>query len=213
MNDASLLLESKQYLSTLEQFEKTDFANVETYSMWLAQTYYFVRHSVRLSALGAAALSVDDDLQKRMIAHTTEEMGHHTVAERDLSHLGKNVSEYPELGLTKVFYQSQYYKVLFEHPAHLLGQILVLEAVAVSLGDWMYDLVKDQYGESATKFVKIHAQEDKNHVKRAMMAVNALDEKKQAGIKENFDQACEVYSILLQKIGEFGQARIKTDAA
>lgn len=202
MNSAKELLKAKQFQSVLESFKNTNFTDRNVYANWLAQTYYFVSHSVRLSALGASKLSVHEPLSRRMIAHTTEEMGHHTIAQNDIRALGEKMEHFPELGVTKAFYQSQYYKVLFEHPAHLLGQIVMLEAVSVELGPWLYSVVKECYGDNAAKFVKVHAEEDQDHVEKALASIDKLPTENRIGVAENFMQACEMYSLILRTIGE-----------
>jgi hypothetical protein len=202
MDAADDLIASRQFRSALDYFRTLDFTNADLYANWLAQTYYFVSHSVRLSALGASRLDVDHPLSKRMVAHTREEAGHHLLAKRDIEALGRKLDDFPQFGVTSAFYQAQYYVVLFEDPAHLIGQILMLEAVSVELGAWMYDLVRDKFGDDASRFVKVHAQEDQDHVQHALAAVRALPPAQQQGVAKNFRQACEMYSLILRTIKE-----------
>jgi thiaminase len=203
------LLESPRFRSVLDFFRTLDFENPAVYANWLAQTYHFVSHSVRLSALGASRLDVDDPLSKRMVAHTREEMGHHLLARRDIEALGLDPNAFPQLGVTSAFYQAQYYVVLFEHPAHLVGQILMLEAVSVELGPWLCDIVSKRHGEAASRFVKVHAQEDQDHVRHAIAAVNALPPAQQEGVAKNFAQACEMYFLILRTIKEAGAVSMR----
>ncbi|HEX6084992.1 MAG TPA: iron-containing redox enzyme family protein [Thermoanaerobaculia bacterium] len=196
------LLDSPRFRFVLDYFRTLDFTNRDVYANWLAQTYYFVSHSVRLSALGASRLDVDHPLSQRMVAHTREEAGHHKLAKRDIEALGRRLEDFPQLGVTSAFYQAQYYVVLFEDPAHLIGQILMLEAVSVELGAWMHDLVHARHGEAASRFVKVHAQEDQDHVRKAIAAVNELPPAQQAGVARNFSQACEMYFLILRSIRE-----------
>lgn len=204
------LIESPRFRAVLDYFRTLDFADRDVYANWLAQTYYFVSHSVRLSALGASRLHIDHPLSKRMVAHTREESGHHLIAKRDIEALGRDLRDYPQLGVTSAFYQAQYYVVLFEDPAHLIGQILMLEAVSVELGSWMYDLVQRTFGEKASTFVKVHAHEDQDHVQKAIAAVKALPPAQREGVVKNFNQACEMYSLILRSIRE---AAVSSSAA
>ena len=188
----SQLLESAEFRFVTSYFRSVDYTNARTYANWLAQTYYFVSHSVRLSALGASALDIDDPLAKRMVAHTREEAGHHLLAKRDIAALGMELSEFPELGVTRAFYQAQYYKVLFEHPSHLVGQILMLEAVSVELGSWLLNIVAERFGIEASRFVEVHARDDKDHVAKAIAAIQDLQLSNRYGVELNFMQACEM---------------------
>ena len=206
MPDTKGLLESPRFRFVLDYFRTLDFSDPDVYANWLAQTYYFVSHSVRLSALGASRLDVDHPLSKRMVAHTREEAGHHLLAKRDIEALGRDLRDFPQFGVTSAFYQSQYYVVLFEDPAHLLGQILMLEAVSVELGSWMHALVHTRHGEAASRFVKVHAQEDQDHVQKAIAALNAMPAEQQAGVTKNFHQACEMYYLILRSIHEAAAA-------
>src|SRR5688572_15694611 len=167
MNGTSELTDSANFRFVIDYFRRVDFSKRDIYVNWLAQTYYFVSHSVRLSALGASRLDVDHPLARRMVAHTREETGHHLLAKRDIETLGRDLANYPVLGVTSAFYQAQYYKVLFEDPSHLLGQILMLEAVSVEIGPWLLEIVQEQYGPPACRFVEVHAREDQDHVQKA----------------------------------------------
>jgi len=196
------LLETPEFAFVIAYFRSIDFTDRRKYANWLAQTYYFVSHSVRLSALGASALDIDDPLSKRMVAHTKEESGHHLLARRDIEALGGTLSEFPRLGVTGAFYQSQYYKVLFEHPSHLVGQILMLEAVSVELGSWLLGIVEPAFGRDACRFVEVHAREDRDHVRKALDALNELAAENQRGVQTNFMQACEMYFFILRSLNE-----------
>ncbi|HPI41407.1 MAG TPA: iron-containing redox enzyme family protein [Pseudobdellovibrionaceae bacterium] len=202
MKNTKELLESTNYRQVINLFQKMDFTKKEIYANWLAQTYYFVCHSVRLSSLGASRCDVDDPIGKRMAAHTIEEKGHHTIAKSDLKNLDENLENYPVFGLTKAFYESQYYKVLFEEPSSLLGQILMLEAFAVDVGPWFYETTKTSWGEKATNFIRVHANEDKIHVIKAMDAIDSLNNQQKKLVINNFYQACEMYSAILNKIAD-----------
>ncbi len=202
MTSSKEWLKSPEYKQVLNYLDTMDFSKREVYAHWLAQTYFFVSHSVRLSALGASKCDVDDPIGKRMATHTIEENGHHLLARKDLKTLGYNVADLPCYGVTSAFYQSQYYKVLFEDPVYLLGQILVLESLANELGEEAYKRIKSAHGALASTFVKIHALEDKDHVEKAIAAVDSLPEHKKQGIRANFFQAIEMYYLILRTVNE-----------
>lgn len=191
------LLNSSEYKFVVNYFKSMDFADREVYANWLAQTYYFVCHSTRLSALGASRLSVDDPVGKRMFAHTIEEKGHHMLALKDLEELGKDIKDYQPYGVTNALYQAQYYRVLFEEPHYLLGQIFMLESFAADACPWQYEIVRKSFGEKASRFVKVHAAEDSAHVNKALEVMSQFPPHLQAGLRANFMQACELYFYIL----------------
>jgi hypothetical protein len=196
------LLHSSEYSFVQNYIQTLDFTHRRTYAQWLAQTFHFVSHSVRLSALGASAIDVDHPLARRMVAHTREETGHHNLARNDIRALEMDVADFPPFGVTNAFFQAQYYKVLFEHPAHLLGQILMLEALAADRGSWLLDVVEPVFGKSASRFLELHSREDQEHVAKALAALEELPPDQQEGVKINFRQACELYYLILRSIRE-----------
>jgi hypothetical protein len=196
------LLKSNEYKFVIDYFKSMDFKDKNIYGNWLAQTFYFVSHSVRLSALGGSKLPADSEVGKRMLAHTIEEKGHHTIALKDIAGLGKKIEDFPAFGVTNAFYQAQYYKVLFEHPYHLLGQIFMLEAFSVDVGNWMYGIVKKPHGEDCSRFVSVHTHEDIDHVKKALEVMEKFPPENKRGVEENFYQACELYFSILRSINE-----------
>lgn len=207
------LLNSKEYKHVLNYFNKIDFSDKRIYANWLAQTYYFVSHSVRLSSLGASKLDVDCPIGKRMQAHTSEEKGHHVLARKDIEKLGYKIEDFPAFGVTNAFFQAQYYKVLFEHPYHLLGQIFMLEAFSVDAGPKMWSTVKKSFGDQASHFVRVHANEDVDHVKKALDAIESFPADTKVGVKENFNQACELYYMILKSVVESSFQEIVKEAA
>ena len=196
------LLDSNEYKQVCKYFEQMDFTNAETYKLWLAQTYYFVCHSVRLTAFAAAKLPIDDLLSERMLEHIDDEKAHHLLALHDLKNMKGDIKNYPALGLTKAFVESQYYKIMFDHPHHLLGQILMLEALPTVVGDNMYKKVTQAFGKNIASFVKVHAYEDQKHIEKAFEVCQLVKEENLKGIEENFFQACEVYYAILKEIKE-----------
>lgn len=101
------------------------------YAAFLAQTYYYTRHSTKLLSLAASRFSFEDyDLHRRFIAHTEEERGHEFMCEKDLSFLAYKATDFPELTITKAFYQRQYFLIEHLDPACFLGYVLALEGLS-----------------------------------------------------------------------------------
>lgn len=196
------LLDSREYNDVLAFTKTMDWANKDIYSKWLAQTYYFVCHSTRLLAQVMAKVDVDDPVSKRMISHISEENGHHLMAKKDLKNLGFDISDFEEYGITKAFYESQYYKILFRNPNHFFGYVFMLEALAVDIGAMVHRAAEDAHGNKSSVFIKVHANEDPGHVESALKTMEQLSEKDKEGIKQNFTQTCELYLHILKAITE-----------
>src|SRR5581483_4051800 len=107
------------------------------YGDWLAQTYWYVRHSTRLLATASGRMPLDavgDAMHLRYAKHIGEEQKHEKLCIHDLSALGLSLEALPQRTSTKMFWEPQYYKVEHEHPSVLMGYILALEALACVKG-------------------------------------------------------------------------------
>lgn len=173
------------------------------YGDWLAQTYYYVRHSTRLLAAAAARFEFTergDAMHHRFGAHFGEEKKHELLALHDLKSLGFTLEQFPERPLTRAFYEAQYFKVEHLHPASLLGYILLLEGVAVSRGRWISERVETAFGKGCATFVNVHAADDPDHIEKALEQVQALDEMPRALVEQNLLQSTELYTAMLASL-------------
>lgn len=184
------------------QFPWTDRA---AYTGWLAQTYYYVRHSTRLLAAAAARFPhgrTGDLLHHRFGAHLGEEKRHELLCVRDIQALGGTLDAAPELAQTRMFYEPQYYKVEHQAPSVLLGYILPLEVIAPLSGARIIEQVTSAFGPRCANFLKVHAQEDVAHVGRALALVEALSSDERALIQDNMRQTALAYTAMLDAIVE-----------
>ena len=175
----------------------------DCYASWLSQTFHFVSHSTRLIALAASRFYRDkDSLHNRFLEHISEEKFHERLALKDLKNLGVEISDYPELAITKGFYQSQYYQIERESPESFLGYILALEGMAVLAGEKVFQVVSKTFGSPASNFIRVHAQEDKEHIESAFEHLLTLDPTNYKKAFNNFIQSGELYISMLDQIQE-----------
>lgn len=174
------------------------FKDKESYAEWLAQTYYFVRHSTSLLGYAMPFLH-NEQLRHHFEHHLAEEERHDLMILKDLERMGKKIEDYEEQHLTQAFYQSQYYRISFEGGTSLLGYILLLEGLAVCWGRNVYEEIKNQY-KGSTLFLKIHAEEDPHHLEAAIETILKLSPREQEIILRNFNYSHEIYSSLIEKI-------------
>lgn len=173
------------------------------YAGWLAQTYYYVRHSTRLLAAAAARFPLDrqgDVLHVRFGAHIGEEKRHELLCLRDLQALGQSIDEHPEQVTTRLFYEPQYYKVEHQAPSVLLGYILPLEVIAPLSGAQVIDQLIRAFGNKCANFLKVHAAEDVEHVDRALALLDALPPLERDLIELNMKQTAHSYVAMLGAI-------------
>jgi len=195
----SIVLSSIARLS--REIERFPWQERSAYADWISQTYWYVRHSTRLLAAAAGRMPFDpvsDALHNRFGAHMSEEKKHEKLCLHDLKAIGSD--RLPERSSTRAFWEPQYYKVEHTHPASLMGYILVLEALASIKGPWILERVKKAHGEKSGNFIALHAEEDVDHLDKAVRAVDALDAIAQAEVRQNIEQTTGSYKQILAEI-------------
>ena len=176
------------------------FKDPEIYVQWLAQTYYFVRHSVPLLGFAIPHLK-NDELKHRFEHHMGEEDRHDLMLIKDMNKMGHRMTEFPEWALTQGFYQSQYYRIQFEGGTALLGYILFLEGLAASWAKDGYEQIKNVFPGSVL-FLKVHAEEDPTHLDEAMNTILKLTSDEQQVILRNLHYTHEIYQKMFNKMCE-----------
>lgn len=193
MSEKQILEALKPVAQKLENLKLHE--NKELYTEWLAQTYYFVVHSVPL-LVEAAKTGSTADFRDRCQEHIKEEGGHDKVALNDLKQIGENISSFPEWEWTKNFYGRQY-DLVEKRGELLLGYILALEGLAILSVPAALPII-EAYGLKATKFVKIHVEEDQEHLPHAIEQTLAQDCKEE--ILANFQQTLDEYCCFLDTL-------------
>lgn len=179
-----------------------------TYAMWSAQTYYFVMHSTRLFALAAARCpTTDNAFHFRFLKHLNDEKGHENLSINDLKILDFDLASLPELPATKSLYQTQYYWIEHKSPYAFFGYLLALEGLAVYVGQEIFAKVKKNFGEKATKFLKIHTEEDISHLDEVFEWINKMPKDVQTQVIENLNQTASNYNFILKGISDFKSAK------
>jgi hypothetical protein len=184
------------------------------YGTWLWQTHYFVCHSTRLLALAASRFPVAQaKLHSRFISHASEEKGHEFLALKDYEVLKKMNPGLPdrieELPSTQLFYQSQYYWIEHRDPASFFGYILVLESMASVFGRFAFELVRDAHGEKAATFLRVHAEEDPDHIKKALESIAQLSRDSNELIVANLKLSSAAYTGICDSISAHQRAGLK----
>jgi hypothetical protein len=188
------LSESKEIIDSMPWEDKKFYGN------FLAQTYYFVCHSTRLLARAASHFGVDNErLYRRFVNHMSEEDRHELLAKKDLEQLGFSIEDFPELSETRTFWESQYYKIDQSKGTSLLGYILYLEAIAVNCFERCYDVISKEYGNKCVNFIRVHVNEDPEHLEHAIEEINAFEGAQLADIWQNFEQSADIYEQILFK--------------
>jgi predicted metal-dependent hydrolase len=154
-------------------------------------------------AAAAARFSLDsrgNAYHLRFGAHIGEECSHEQLALNDLQRLGVDANALRELSSTRMFYETQYYKIDYVDPYALYGYILMLEATGPLCGDAIATRVTSAHGPKCASFLKLHAAEDVDHVQRALAMVGELDTSTHATVLQNLHQSASAYRLMLSEI-------------
>ncbi len=143
--------------------------------------------------------NMEQSYYRRSLVHIGEEQGHDLIAVNDLKNLNYDIANFIELGTTRSMWECQFYKIQ-KDPTNLLGYILALETLAVkTFKEFNGELLKT-YTDKATRFVKIHADDDPDHVEEALIQINKCTPAQQKNILFNFEQTITMYNCMLEEI-------------
>jgi pyrroloquinoline quinone (PQQ) biosynthesis protein C len=196
-------MQKKRMITMIKNFPWADKMALGDY---LAQTYYYVNHSERLLAIAAGLMTEDDrKIQRRFFHHLGEENAHDLLAKKDLENLGYKLEDFPERVETRIFWETQYYKIEHEDPCALMGYILLLEDVASEVCLWMYQEITKYHGKKCGTFLRVHGEEDPGHVGEAMKVIESLSSERQLKIFQNLYQSevayCQMLSAIVENCG------------
>lgn len=177
-----------------------NFSNQAVYATWLAQAYYFVKHSTPMLALSAGYSAENREYHARCLIHLSEEKGHDKMLLNDLKIMGFDIVSFPELPSTQALYQTQYFWIQHRSPTSFLGYIVLLEGLAIHAGK----SVLNQVGKMPATFLKLHAEEDVDHLQKAYKIIEALPKSEQDLILQNAELAAHLYVSMVHQIADFG---------
>lgn len=200
---SNLLVPSHQLLKEMskEMLRNVNWTSPRVYANYLAQTYYYVNHSERFLALAAALFTNEDrKLMRRFFKHLGEESAHDQLLIKDIENLGFSLKDFPEHPQTKMFWETQYYKIEHQDPAILLGYIYFLEDLACEICPELTKILMPIYGEKSVRFLKLHGEEDPDHVEKAYQEIKALNVERQDIIAENYEQSAIAYSLMIAQL-------------
>lgn len=195
---------NSNFEKTSLMLKKFPWQDDDHYTQWLIQTYHYVKHTTRLTALAAARLSIKDThLHQHMLDHAAEEKAHEQLILNDLKALG---FDYPtlldkmEFSITKAFYQSLYYQIDSVSPWALFGRVIPLEGLAATVGALAANNV---YNKDTCSFLLTHADADPGHVERAFDAVKDVSLEEANIIAEGIVMTFELYNLMLDTVENF----------
>lgn len=171
------------------------------YANWLSQSYYFVRHSTRLLSVASAQTNFQQNgYHNRLGDHFAEEKSHEVLASGDLKKLGFKLDDFEELEITKIFYRNQYFGCERMSPYYLMGYILFLEGLAIIHGPHIYKIIEKNFGARTCNFMRVHVEEDDDHLRKAFKELEGLSESDLNHVEESMKISCSLYGQLLKEL-------------
>jgi hypothetical protein len=150
--------------SISETVDRFPWHSREHYGNWCAQTFYYVNHATRLLANAAARATHEESLlHQKCVEGISEEKDHENMALSDLTALGFNLSQFPELPMTSAYYQTLYFMTNHDGPISLIGYFLPLEGLAAKKLGHTLEYLEKTYGREATYFLRVHCKLDTRH--------------------------------------------------
>lgn len=204
MNNKISIRLSLELQKTNEIIDASLWSNAEFYADYIAQTFYYVRHSTRLLALAASRLNYENQQKThlRFITHLKEESNHEKLALHDLNHIGRKLENFPENNSTRLFYEPQYFKIEHEMPLGLMGYILFLEALAVKVCPSLTKKITEHHGKNSATFFRVHGEEDPSHVSEALKMIEDLDKETSFYVEKNLIQTAFAYNQMLIELNQ-----------
>lgn len=181
--------------------EAVDWSDKRKYANYLAQSYYYVRHSTRILALAASRFSLEESAaHQRFLHHVAEENHHEKLLLNDLKNLNFKIEDFPEQSPIRAFYQIQFYCIEHISPIAVMGFILALEGLAVQKGGWLYDKISTHHGEKTGAFLRVHTKEDVHHFQEALNLILNRPSKELEAIDLAMETSCYLFERMLLEL-------------
>jgi Iron-containing redox enzyme len=181
--------------------EAFPWENEPAYGYWLAQTYYFVRHTTSFLTLTASRFGYRRrELQYHQIWHLREESGHDQLLINDLARLRHRFDDFEELPETASLYQSQYYFIDYENPASHFAYAQCLEGTAATKISLIYKRVETSHSPEGCTFLRVHMEEDPDHFERGLEVLDSLTSAETDSYYRNLQQTTYLYVQMLEHI-------------
>jgi uncharacterized ferritin-like protein (DUF455 family) len=182
------------------EFDKINWADPNKYAEFLAQTYFYARYTTRILALAGVRVPLEErKLHARLLTHAGEERGHDKMILNDLKALGRDIGEFESKPFTSACFQTQYYLIEHVNPMALYGFILLLEGVSLACGPELYEKVTANF-KNATTYLKVHIEEDEDHVAQNLKAIETMNPHLLKAIHENLVQTSGFYIGMLRDV-------------
>lgn len=192
---------SNDYKNLADAWSGAKWTDERWYKSFLANHYLIVSHTEKLICLAAAKTDLVF-LRRSMIKHFHDEEAHEEMLVADLLEFGDAMSSAPVHVASRAVYQTMYDDI-DRTPESIIGRILALELMATDVIPEIYSKLVESYGAKSATFLKTHAEEDIDHVEKAISGAMKVIEMKPStrdAIVAQFKQTCWIYSKYLDEL-------------
>ena len=182
--------------------DKFPWKNKEAYAKWLTQTFHYASQTISLLSLMVARTNIKDDpeLHYSRVQHLKEEIGHEEWVRKDLSALGFNLEDFPELSATRWLWVPQFY-YCDRSVEQVYGYTILLEQLAVERGAIVASKIKDLAGgKRCDRFLTGHDEADVKHVERDLQKIAKFQSVNQEALITNMFDTAKAYELMLSDI-------------
>jgi hypothetical protein len=181
-------------------FINLNLKSKQVYSLFLAQTYYFVKHTTAMLAkiISKSSMYEQNDFKDKL-SHFKEELGHESLLLSDLKNLGMDIKQFKEYPETRLLYQSQFYCIEKNIDSHM-GYSLYLEGLGAFLGPKILENLINTWGEKSVSFIKTHGIADQKHFTDGVISLEKLSNATKLQVLENLEQTNLLYNSLIKRI-------------
>jgi hypothetical protein len=178
-----------------------EWENPSAYSLWLAQTYYLVRHTTRLLCLAAANTPVDNrELHYSFVKHLKEESHHDRPLDQDLKQMNCKATDFPELKETRLLMHNQYYWLQTGNVYALTGYSLLLEGLSVRCIPSMLKRLDSAGFSKATAFLRLHVEVDQKHYAHGLEDLGKMPAESKKQVLQNLEESSFLYTQMNRRI-------------
>jgi hypothetical protein len=184
-----------------EVSESFPWENTEAYVSWLAQTLEYASYATRILALTGGHFPLHQTaLAARFFQHATEEKGHDKLLFSDAKALGYELANIPLLAEAEAFHKSLYFWIYQGRPAVIMGWILLLEGFAIRRGPAIYARAEKAYGRKPTSYLRVHTEEDPDHVDKAFEVLSIFSESELKDVAHGLELYASLYANIYKAI-------------
>lgn len=189
----------KEVPKLAKTFLEFPWENEECYSHYLAQSFFYVTHSVKLLKY-AAEKTQNQDLKSCLLHHIEEEVGHELLAKNDLQRLGYNLNDFSEDPLTERIYQRIYEGIDRHGPAPIVGYAMALEGISALSCPGIARKLEARYGKQKSTFISLHAMVDQEHAKEGIEILKHFSDDELKVIEHYMRDSISIYTEFLNHL-------------